>query len=218
MVRLLSESEQPFSTNGENMGFFRNIIDRAASYFEASDLNELEDGQEYQGVQSSGRAREVSREIQQPVPSQSNSYQSRPRTQPSQPQTLSVTARPATKEELAPNIESHRERMAQYQNKQGNVVIAIKCPCKYEDATEIVDLLIANECVLIDFKNMMDSQARRCIDFIDGASRVLFGKLQKVGSSMYLLTPSNVIVNVDDLDLSSNTNPEYGFDYDMKRR
>ena len=58
--------------------------------------------------------------------------------------------------------------------------IAIKYPKKYEDAQEIVELLIENECVLIDFQYMLEAQARRCLDFIDGASKVLTGNLQKL--------------------------------------
>ena len=100
---------------------------------------------------------------------------------------------------------------------QATTTITLKFPRKYEDAQEIVDLLIVNECVLIDFQYMLDAQARRCLDFIDGASKVLCGSLQKVGSSMYLLTPSNVIVNVEELAVPNN-GQDIGFDFDMKRR
>ena len=95
--------------------------------------------------------------------------------------------------------------------------IAIKYPKKYEDAQEIVELLIENECVLIDFQYMLEAQARRCLDFIDGASKVLTGNLQKVGSSMYLLTPINVVVDIEEISLSHG-NQESTFDFDMKRR
>ena len=64
---------------------------------------------------------------------------------------------------------------------------------------------------------MLEAQARRCLDFIDGASRVLYGSLQKVGSSMYLLTPKDVVVDMEEMNLS-NANQEVSFDYDMKRR
>ena len=95
--------------------------------------------------------------------------------------------------------------------------IAIKYPKKYEDAQEIVELLIENECVLIDFQYMLEAQARRCLDFIDGASKVLTGNLQKVGSSMYLLTPINVVVDIEEIGLAHG-NQEANFDFDMKRR
>ena len=94
---------------------------------------------------------------------------------------------------------------------------ALKAVKKYEDAQEIVELLIENECVLIDFQYMLEAQARRCLDFIDGASKVLTGNLQKVGSSMYLLTPINVVVDIEEIGLAHG-NQEANFDFDMKRR
>lgn len=115
------------------------------------------------------------------------------------------------------SINQRREEQIQVRANQATTTIALKFPRKYEDAQEIVDLLIVNECVLIDFQYMLDAQARRCLDFIDGASKVLYGSLQKVGSSMYLLTPSNVIVNVEELAVPNNRQ-DIGFDFDMKRR
>lgn len=97
------------------------------------------------------------------------------------------------------------------------VTIALKYPRKYEDAREIVALLNSNECVLIDFQYMLETQARRCLDFIDGASEVLSGNLQKVGSSMYLLTPSSVVVDIEDMQIPT-ASQDSSFDYDMKRR
>lgn len=110
-------------------------------------------------------------------------------------------------------------RREQYQQStcSDQTTIALKYPRKYEDAQEIVDLLIVNECVLIDFQFMLDAQARRCLDFIDGASKVLYGSLQKVGSSMYLLAPSNVSVNIEEMTIP-HTTQDIGFDFDMKRR
>lgn len=119
-----------------------------------------------------------------------------------------------SKQESNTQLMRQRQMQAEQTTK---TTIALKYPKKYEDATEIVDLLIENECVLIDFQYMLEAQARRCLDFIDGASRVLFGNLQKVGASMYLLTPLNVIVDVEEMGLQSNPQ-ESSFDFDMKRR
>ena len=47
---------------------------------------------------------------------------------------------------------------------------------------------------MIDFQYMTEVQARRCLDYLDGACHVLAGNLKKVASTMYLLTPVNVIV------------------------
>ena len=115
------------------------------------------------------------------------------------------------------SLNQRREEQLQVRNNQTTTTIALKYPRKYEDAQEIVDLLIVNECVLIDFQYMLDAQARRCLDFIDGASKVLTGNLQKVGSSMYLLTPINVVVDIEEIGLAHG-NQEANFDFDMKRR
>lgn len=51
---------------------------------------------------------------------------------------------------------------------------------KYEETTEIVDLLIVNESILIDFQYMTEVQARRCLDYLDGARYVLAGNIKKL--------------------------------------
>lgn len=114
------------------------------------------------------------------------------------------------------NTMTNRDRKLD-NNNLPQTTIALKFPKKYEDAREIVDLLSDNECVLIDFQYMLDAQARRCIDFIDGASKVLEGNLRKVSSSMFLLTPSNIIVDIEELS-AVNPNQDFGFDFDMKAR
>ncbi|TQB93338.1 cell division protein SepF, partial [Streptococcus agalactiae] len=46
---------------------------------------------------------------------------------------------------------------------------------------------------------------------------VLYGSLQKVGSSMFLLTPANVMVDIEEMNIPK-TGQETSFDFDMKRR
>lgn len=96
-------------------------------------------------------------------------------------------------------------------------IIDIKFPKKYEDAREIVSLLLQDASVLIDFQHMTDSQARRCIDYLDGARFVLEGNLKKISSTMWLLTPVNVVVNIEDVGLRQESS-DAQFDFDMKRR
>ena len=98
------------------------------------------------------------------------------------------------------------------------VTIDVRYPRKYEDATEIVDLLAGNESILIDFQYMTEVQARRCLDYLDGARHVLAGNMKKVASTMYLLTPVNVIVNIEDIKLPDESqSAEFGFDIKRNR-
>lgn len=100
----------------------------------------------------------------------------------------------------------------------GNSTIDIKYPKKYEDAPEIVQLLIDDASILIDFQHMSETQARRCLDYLDGARSVLSGNLKKVSNTMWLLTPAKVTVNMEELRSSApHYTPESAFDFDMKR-
>ena len=117
-----------------------------------------------------------------------------------------ITRLHARQQELA--MQSHRSTE--------KVTIDVRYPRRYEDATDIVDLLAGNESILIDFQYMTEVQARRCLDYLDGARHVLAGELRKVANTMYLLTPVGVVVNIEDIRLPDGTQSEE-FDFDMKR-
>ena len=101
--------------------------------------------------------------------------------------------------------ERQKELAMQNHRKDGKVIIDVRYPRKYEDATVIVDLLTGNESILIDFQYMTEVQARRCLDYLDGARHVLAGNMKKVASTMYLLTPVNVVVNIEDIKLPDDS-------------
>ena len=137
-----------------------------------------------------------------------------------QEKALSTNQTPSTSSTKETNITRLHARQQELANQShratDKVIIDVRYPRKYEDATEIVDLLAGNESILIDFQYMTEVQARRCLDYLDGACHVLAGNLKKVASTMYLLTPVNVIVNVEDIRLpDEEQNGEFGFD--MKR-
>lgn len=194
-------------------------FEKIVSYFDTDDASEVEETQETEPQGPRPLRQEPQQQAQQrpqrqpqaaaPQQQQSQVRPQRPQAAQNRPQ-----ARPAQEEAVRPNS---RPADVSIPAGAGGTTIALKFPRKYEDAQEIVDLLIKHECVLIDFQYMLEAQARRCLDFIDGASRVLYGSLQKVGSSMYLLTPKDVVVDMEEMHLS-NASQEVPFDYDMKRR
>ena len=126
-------------------------------------------------------------------------------------------AQQKTATENITRLHARQQELAQHRvTASEKVTIDVRYPRKYEEATEVVDLLVANESILIDFQYMTEVQARRCLDYLDGARYVLAGNLRKVASTMYLLTPINVVVNVEDIRLPNDMElSEY--DFDMKR-
>lgn len=200
---------------------FKDKFDKLISYFDTDEVSDVEETveEEAQRPHVQQQAEAVPQQAQrraepvQNVRTQQIQGGGAARQRPQQPQ----QRRAVEENQPVRSINQRREEQMQVRANQATTTIALKFPRKYEDAQEIVDLLIVNECVLIDFQYMLDAQARRCLDFIDGASKVLYGSLQKVGSSMYLLTPSNVIVNVEELAVPNN-GQDISFDFDMKRR
>jgi cell division inhibitor SepF len=199
---------------------FKDKFDKLISYFDTDEVSDVEETVEEEVQQP--RAQQQVEAVPQQAQRRAEPVQNiraqqvqggATRQRPQQPQ----QRRAVEDNQHVRSLNQRREEQMQVRANQATTTIALKFPRKYEDAQEIVDLLIVNECVLIDFQYMLDAQARRCLDFIDGASKVLYGSLQKVGSSMYLLTPSNVIVNVEELAVPNN-GQDIGFDFDMKRR
>jgi cell division inhibitor SepF len=117
------------------------------------------------------------------------------------------------------NIQRLNERQQELQSDSDakKTTIDIKYPKKYEEATEIVNLLLGNASILIDFQYMSETQARRCLDYLDGARSVLAGNLKKVSNTMWLLTPVNVTVKIEELRSASSAHSESQFDFDMRR-
>ncbi len=192
---------------GETMAL-KDRFEKIISYFDTDDVSDVEETVEDEVVRPQPKPTV-------PRPAVSTPSQPQQKQRERQPYaTAPYHEGTSAQKEMVNAMAERREALA---SQQEQITIALKYPRKYEDAQEIVDLLIVNECVLIDFQYMLDAQARRCLDFIDGASRVLYGSLQKVGSSMYLLTPANVVVDIEEMNIPK-TNPESGFDFDMKRR
>ena len=155
----------------------KDAIEKIVSYFDADEVTDHEDV---------AKERPVKVQKTEQTPPQQQRKPERPQeTVPPRRQHIKSDVQKTQVLSSLPLSRSQVNQGSQQMNTT-KTTIAIKYPKKYEDAQEIVELLIENECVLIDFQYMLEAQARRCLDFIDGASKVLTGNLQKVGSSMYL--------------------------------
>ena len=133
------------------------------------------------------------------------------------PQQTQVSSESETKEKNIRRLHARQQELAiESHRSTEKVTIDVRYPRRYEDATDIVDLLAGNESILIDFQYMTEVQARRCLDYLDGARHVLAGELRKVANTMYLLTPVGIVVNIEDIRLAEDSQTEE-YDFDMKR-
>ena len=68
-------------------------------------------------------------------------------------------------------------------------------PCQYRDAQVIAESFREGVPVIINLSQMSDGDARRLIDFASGLSQGLYGKIERVTSKVFLLSPENVAVS-----------------------
>ncbi|MFW5976380.1 MAG: cell division protein SepF [Bacillota bacterium] len=78
--------------------------------------------------------------------------------------------------------------------------LIIHNPESYNEVKAITDDLKNNVSIILNLEDIERNQARRFIDFVSGAVYGLNGKVQKVGSGVFLFTPSSVEIDGEILD------------------
>lgn len=70
-------------------------------------------------------------------------------------------------------------------------------PKQYRDAQVIAENFREGIPVIINLSQMSDADARRLVDFASGLSLGLYGRIERVTSKVFLLSPENVAVSGD---------------------
>lgn len=86
----------------------------------------------------------------------------------------------------------------------GMQVILVK-PDRFEAAAEIADHLRDRRAVLMNLETTAKETARRLIDFLSGVAYAQGGKIKKVSSNTYIITPSSVNLMGDLMDELEST-------------
>ncbi|HEP1840097.1 TPA: cell division protein SepF [Streptococcus suis] len=181
---------------------FKNLF----NYFEVDEVNEVEEQADAYSMPNDRPKMRVAHTTAAPVREQQPKVETR---------------REARSESQLQRLHERQQELMANNNEKEIIktTIDIKFPKRYEDAPEMVNLLLDNASILIDFQYMSEQQARRCLDYLDGARSVLSGNLKKVSNTMWLLTPVNVTVNIEELRNAGTTTgvADSNFDFDIKR-
>ena len=87
----------------------------------------------------------------------------------------------------------------------GNKIVFMK-PDRYEDTKVIFDHLRSKRIVLMSLDETNKEIARRILDFMAGATYASDGKIARVSSGTYIITPRNVdMMGSDMMDELENT-------------
>jgi len=84
-------------------------------------------------------------------------------------------------------------------------------PRQYRDAQAIAEAFREGIPVIINLSQMTESDARRLIDFASGLSQGLYGRIERVTSKVFLLSPEHVAVSGESGEHESETEVEASF-------
>lgn len=82
-------------------------------------------------------------------------------------------------------------------------------PRQYKDAQTIAENFREGIPVIINLSQMTESEARRLVDFASGLSQGLYGRIERVTSKVFLLSPSHVAVSGDQGELDSTVDASF---------
>ena len=102
-----------------------------------------------------------------------------------------------TVEKAAPVVPLHRPAVVRQPTAGTVSEILTVHPKQYRDAQLIAENFRDGIPVIINLSQMSDADARRLIDFASGLSLGLYGRIERVTSKVFLLSPENVAVSGD---------------------
>ncbi len=82
-------------------------------------------------------------------------------------------------------------------------------PRQYKDAQAIAEAFRDGIPVIINLSQMSEPDARRLIDFASGLSQGLYGKIERVTSKVFLLSPAHVSVSGDQGGVDSDVDASF---------
>lgn len=109
---------------------------------------------------------------------------------------VSATKEDYTKTQKASRVTSSKiTPMRNTRQSSGNMEVRVVKPDSMEGTREIADTLMNNCTVILNLEGMDVELAQRIIDFTSGSCYSLHGKLQKVSTYIFIITPYNVDIS-----------------------
>ncbi|CUW12489.1 cell division protein SepF [Leuconostoc gelidum subsp. gasicomitatum] len=71
-----------------------------------------------------------------------------------------------------------------------NSKIALFEPKVYSDSRDIASQILGGEAVIVNFTQIDEAQAKRILDFLGGAIYAVNGEIERIGQSIFLVTPA----------------------------
>lgn len=86
---------------------------------------------------------------------------------------------------------------------RGNAIeMNIVKPTKFDEASEIGDILISGHPVIVNLEGFDTQDAQRVVDFVSGCVYAIRGSMKTIARNIFLFVPENVEINTDALGYS----------------
>lgn len=93
-------------------------------------------------------------------------------------------------------------KVVNHPNYKGYEVMVVE-PRSFGEAAQIVQNLKDRKTIILNLHLLDKEQSQRTIDFVCGAAHALNGKPQKVGDMVFVFTPSNITLSVDNSETTN---------------
>jgi len=82
-------------------------------------------------------------------------------------------------------------------------------PRAYKDAQVIAESFREGIPVIMNLSQMTESEAQRLVDFASGLSQGLYGRIERVTSKVFLLSPAHVVTSGDTADIDPDVDASF---------
>ncbi|MFP5502622.1 MAG: cell division protein SepF [Candidatus Sericytochromatia bacterium] len=109
-----------------------------------------------------------------------------------------------TEAKPGPRVHQPAAPIAAAPTQRGNIIglpanpaseVVVIEPRSFDEALAILDNLRSRKAVILNLMGLAPEQSQRLVDFVSGACHALDGHQEKIGESIFLFTPSNVVIN-----------------------
>lgn len=122
------------------------------------------------------------------------------RTQPMSSQSLPA-AGDFRKERVSKMERSTANKVVPIRTNSKGLEVCIMKPATFEDSQEICDMLLTGRAIVINLEGFDDKLAQRTMDFISGSVYAINGKLHRISSCIFIVSPDTVDISGDYLDI-----------------
>ncbi len=178
------------------MALFKNFLDSLKLTEE--DEEELDD--EYDEYLVQQQEKERRKQEQRQMKQEQKAAQRRTRKEESYADRDAMFTSPQQREKEKP-VKSSIGKVVPMNRKTGGFEVCIMKPEQFENSQDICDVLLSNRAVVINLEGYDVELAQRIMDFVSGAVYALDGNLQPISNYIFIISPGNINITGDDLDM-----------------